>query len=166
MTREELMKSRLTVVGEKQGMIDNTDGSASIEYISGFVDGWKEADNNIDMTISNKKLNDVCRWLTDVRNIATRLTSGNVAHDGALIRCQVDSFLCTVARDWIDDDWHNYTKGDLSTAPKTEDDVLVQFENGGYDTAKWVEKRKMLWCNHVFPSPNIKIKAWKYITPL
>lgn len=40
------MKSRLTEVGKRQGMIDDTDGSASIEYISGFVDGWKEADEH------------------------------------------------------------------------------------------------------------------------
>lgn len=46
MDREELMKARLTEVGKKQGMIDDTDGSASIEYISGFVDGWKEADEH------------------------------------------------------------------------------------------------------------------------
>lgn len=46
MEREELMKVRLTELGKKQGMIDDTDGSASIEYISGFIDGWKEADKH------------------------------------------------------------------------------------------------------------------------
>lgn len=46
MEREELMKVRLTELGKKQGMIDDTENSASIEYISGFIDGWKEADKH------------------------------------------------------------------------------------------------------------------------
>lgn len=88
--------------------------------------------------------------------MASELTTGNVAHQGATIRNYARSYIQYIADFYIDDDWHPYNKHDHSTAPPNEEIVLTHLETGGVIAQCYVDSYGRFGINNM-------VDKYKYV---
>ena len=79
---------------------------------------------------TNEKMGIICSWFQRIVDMASKLTTGNVTHQGTTIRNYARSYIQYISDFYIDDDWHPYDKQNHSTAPANNEIVLAHLETG------------------------------------
>lgn len=81
---------------------------------------------------TNEQMCMICSWFSNTINMANKLATGNVSHQGKAIRNHALNCLDYIADYFIKDDWHKYDRCDKTTAPKHGEIVLTHIEGGGF----------------------------------
>lgn len=105
---------------------------------------------------TNEKMGIICSWFQHIVDMASKLTTGNITHQGATIRNYARSYIQYIADFYIDDDWHPYDKQNHSTAPSNNEIVLTHLETGGVVAQRYNE------CYGRFDINNL-VDKYKYV---